>query len=55
MFRTSSVHHQELYVQAVFADLVCGNARTTRNVQPLQSCRKNCSSSYKFATAGRVE
>ena len=35
MFRTSSVHHQERFVQAVFADLVCGNTRTTRRVQPL--------------------
>ena len=35
MFRTSSVHHQERFVQAVFADLVCGNMRTTRHVQPL--------------------
>ena len=52
MFRTSSVHHQERFVQAVFADLVCGNTRTTRHVQPLQSCRKNCNSSYKFVTAG---
>ena len=41
MFRTSSVHHQERFVQAVFADLVCGNTRTTRHVQPLRSCRKN--------------
>ena len=41
MFRTSPVHHQERFVQAVFADLVCGNSRTTRHVQPLQSCRKN--------------
>ena len=29
MFRTSPVHHQERFVQAVFADLVCGNTRTT--------------------------
>ena len=36
MFRTSSVHHQERFVQAVFADLVCGTTvRTTRHVQPL--------------------
>ena len=35
MFRTSSVHHQERFVQAVFADLVCGTTvRTTRHVQP---------------------
>ena len=40
MFRISSVHHQERFVQAVFADLVCGNTRTTRHVQPLRSCRK---------------
>ena len=25
MFQTSSVHHQERFLQAVFADLVCGN------------------------------
>ena len=49
MFRTSPVHHQERFVQAVFADLVCGNTRTTRHVQPLQS------SSYNFVTAGRVD
>ena len=37
MFRTSSVHHQERFVQAVFADLVCGTTvRTTRHVQALQ-------------------
>ena len=41
MFRTSSVHHQERFVQAVCADLVCGNTRTTRHVQPLRSCREN--------------
>ena len=30
MFQTSLVHHQERFVQAVFADLVCGNTvRTT--------------------------
>ena len=39
MFRTSSVHQQERLLQAVCADLVCGNARTTRRVQPLQSCK----------------
>ena len=38
MFRTSSVHHQERFVQAVFVNLVCGNTRTTRHVQPLRSC-----------------
>jgi hypothetical protein len=37
MFRTLPVHHQERFLQAVCADLVCGNTRTTRNVQPLQS------------------
>ena len=36
MFRTSSVHHQERFLQAVFADLVWGNTRTTRHIQPLQ-------------------
>ena len=35
MFRTSPVHHQERFLQAVLADLVCGNTRTTRHVQPL--------------------
>ena len=40
MFRTSPVHYRERFVQAVFADLVYGNMRTTRHVQPLQSCRK---------------
>ena len=29
MFQTSSVHHQERFVQAVFADLVCGSTRIT--------------------------
>ena len=34
MFRASSVHHQERFVQAVFADLVCGTTvRTIRHVQ----------------------
>ena len=32
-------------LQAVFADLVCGNTRTTRHVQPLpvrsETCRAN--------------
>ena len=28
-------------LQAVFADLVCGNTSTTRHVQPLRSCRKS--------------
>ena len=38
MFRTTSVHHQERFVQAVFADLVCSTTvRTTRQVQPVQS------------------
>ena len=37
MFRTSSVHHQERFVQAVFADFgLCCNTRTTRHVQPLR-------------------
>ena len=35
MFRTSPVHLQERFLQAVCADLVCGNTRTTRHVQPL--------------------
>ena len=48
MFRTSPVHHQERFVQAVFADLVCGNTGTTGYVQPLQS-------SYNFVPAGRVQ
>ena len=37
------------FLQAVFADLVCGNMRTTRHVQLLRS------SSYSSITAGRVE
>ena len=37
MFRASPVHHQERFVQAVCADLACGNTRTARHVQPLQS------------------
>ena len=40
---------QERFVQAVYADLVCGNTRTTRHVQPLRS------SSYNFVPAGRIE
>ena len=35
MFRTSSVHRQERFVQAVFTDLVCGNTGTAGHVQPL--------------------
>ena len=43
MFRTPSVHPQERFVQAVFADLVCGTTvRTTRHVQPLQSNGWTC-------------
>ena len=34
MFRTTPVHLQERFVQAVCADLVCGNTRTTRHVLP---------------------
>ena len=34
MFRNSPVHHQERFVQAVFADLICGNTRTARHIQP---------------------
>ena len=48
MFRTSPVHHQERFLQAVFADLVCGNTRTTRHVQPVQSCRKFLQLVYLF-------
>ena len=61
MFRTSPVHHQERFVQAVFADLVCGNTRTARHVQPLQSSSYNFvgvlldTSSRYFVQAGRVE
>ncbi len=36
-------------LQAVFADLLWANTRTTRHVQPLRSCRKTS------VTAGRVE
>ena len=39
MFRTSPVHHQERFVEAAFADLVCGNTRTTRHVQPCRVVR----------------
>ena len=36
MFRISPFHHQELFLQAVFSDLVCGaTVRTTRQVQAL--------------------
>ena len=28
------------FLEAVLADLVCGNMRTTQHVQPLRSCRK---------------
>ena len=39
MLRTSSVHHQERFVQAVFADFgMWYYVRTTRHVQPVQSC-----------------
>ena len=41
MFGTSPVRRQERFLQAVFADLVCGNTRTTRHVQSLRSCKKN--------------
>ena len=34
MFRTSSVHHQERFVQAVFAALVCGNTRLLDTSSP---------------------
>ena len=35
MFRTSLVHLQERFLQAVCADFVRGNMRTARHVQPL--------------------
>ena len=36
MFRTSPVHLQERFLQAVCADLLCGTTvRTIRHVQPL--------------------
>ena len=35
MFRTSPAHHQERFVQAVFADLASGNTCNPRHVQPL--------------------
>ena len=48
MFLTSPVHHQERFVQAVFADLVCGTTvRTTRHIQPL---RQDVSSSTRITT-----
>ena len=34
MFRTSSVHHQERFVEAVLQTLVRGNTRTARHVVP---------------------
>ena len=40
MFWSSSVRHQERFVQAVFADLVCGTTlHTTRHVQPCRVVR----------------
>ena len=51
MFRTSPVHHQERFVQAVFADLVCGNTRTTRHVQPLQQLDVSSSTCVSCWTA----
>ena len=41
MFRASLVHHQERFVEAVHADLVCGNTRTAGHVQPLRSLSKS--------------
>ena len=35
MFRTSPVQHQERFVQAVFADLVCGTTVRTTTYQSL--------------------
>ena len=47
MFRTSQVHHQERFVQAVFADSVCvTTVRTTRHVQQ----RLDVSSSTRITT-----
>ena len=43
MFRTSSIHHQERFVEAVYAAV-----RTTRHVQPLQ--RPDVSSSTRITT-----
>ena len=47
MFRTSPVHHQERFLQAVLSDLLCGNTRTTRHVQPL---RLDVSNSTRITT-----
>ena len=49
MFRTSSVHHQERFVQAVCADLVCGTTvRTTRHVQLHVSSSTHNSTTYQI-------
>ena len=52
MFRTSLVLHQERFVQAVFEDLVCGNTRTTRHVQPLQDDIRSLQ--YQVNTVGTL-
>ena len=36
MFRTSPVHHWERFVQAAFADLVCGTTVRTTTYQSLR-------------------
>ena len=58
MFRTSSVHHQQRFVQAVFADtLVCGNTRTTRHAQPLRldvSSSTHSSTTYQSLMMDRL-
>ena len=39
MFRTSPVHHQERFVQAVFADLVCAVIRVLLDTSSRQARR----------------
>ena len=42
MFRTSPVHLQERFVQAVFADLVCGNTRTRITTYQIYNLASGC-------------
>ena len=58
MFQTPSVHHQERFVQAVFADFgtwyYCAYYSTRPAVAKLQLCN-GCSSSFTLITTRRIE
>ena len=55
MFRTSSVHHQERFVQAVFADFGMWKYAYYSDTSRWYKVVGRTGSSYNFVKAGRVE